>query len=115
MRRYLQIAFSIAAGLLCLAIYTEIHAADFNNNTVQIIRGPDSRPCTFFLLNNVYPADPLTPNSGWFVLRQNSIGYKENLALLLTAKLSGRTVNISTTGTIVPECGQVEAYVVMLN
>lgn len=89
-------------------------AADFWDKPVAIVRGPDSRPCTFFQLVGVSTADPLTPNLPWMMLRQASPGYKENLALLMSAKLTGAHVNVSTTGAVVPECGGVEAYVVML-
>lgn len=98
---------------LALAV-SAARGADFYDKTVQVIRGPDGRPCTFFSLDGVNPSDPSTPSSPWFVLRQASPGYKENLALLMSAKLTGRVVRVSTTGSIVPECGQVEAYVVML-
>lgn len=89
-------------------------AADFQNKAVQIVRGPDGRPCTFFALEGVSSADPLTPSSPWFVLRQSSSGYKENLALLISAKIAGRPVHVTTNGVVVSECGHVEAYVVML-
>ena len=49
------------------------------------------------------------------VLRQAQTGYKENLAVLMSAKLTGRAVNVTTNGTPVSECsGTVEAYVVEL-
>ena len=105
-------AVAAAIGTLCL--FGIANAGDFSNKTVNIIRGPDGRPCTFFILDGVSPADPSTPNTPWMVLRQASPGYKENLAILMSAKLTGRPVNVSTTGTVVSECGHVEAYVVML-
>lgn len=101
-----------AVSVFCL--FGSANAADFSNKAVTIIRGPDGRPCTFFILDGVSPADPTTPNTSWMALRQASSGYKENLAILMSAKLTGRVVNVSTTGAVVPECGHVEAYVVML-
>ncbi len=101
-----------AVSVFCL--FGPANAADFSNKAVNIIRGPDGRPCTFFILDGVSPADPTTPNTSWMALRQASSGYKENLAILMSAKLTGRVVNVSTTGAVVPECGHVEAYVVML-
>jgi len=48
------------------------------------------------------------------VLRQSHVGYKENLAVLLSAKLAGRPVHVTTTGAFVPERGHVEVTVVEL-
>lgn len=104
----------VAALLMCFCAVGAVDAADFFSKTITVIRGPDGRPCTFFVLDGVSPADPSTPNTSWMVLRQTSVGYKENLAMLVSAKLSGRPVSVSTTGSVVPECGHVEAYVVML-
>lgn len=96
---------SLSAGVL---------AADFRNKTVQTVCGTDGRPCTFFTLEGVSSADPLTPSIPWLVLRQNSSGYKENLALLISAKIAGRLVHVTTNGVVAPKCGAVESYVVML-
>lgn len=110
--KILKMMFIAIIGICC-TIGTA-YAGDFYNKTVTIIRGPDGRPCTFFVLDGVSPADPITPNTPWMVLRQTSPGYKENLAMLISAKLTGRQVNVSTNGVVAPECGHVEAYVVML-
>lgn len=48
------------------------------------------------------------------VIRQAAVGYKENLAVLMSAKLTGHPVIVTTTGTVVPECGHVEALVIQL-
>lgn len=103
-----------AALLLYFCSVAPVVAADFFNKTITVIRGPDGRPCTSFVLDGVNPADSSTPNTSWMVLCQAGVGYKENLAMLVDAKLSGRPVSVSTTGSVVPECGHVEAYVVML-
>ena len=110
--RSLPIATAIATSLL--AASSGAVAGSFVGKTITIVRAPDTRPCTFFSLDGVYPADPVTPNSGWFVLRQAAVGYKENLAILMSAKLTGRPVNVGTSGTFVSECGAVEAVVVEL-
>lgn len=90
------------------------NATDNWNKSVGTIRGPDGRPCTFFTLNGGSP-EPATPGVAWLVLRQATSGYKENLAILMSGKLTGSPVHVSTTGIGVPECnGTVEAHVVML-
>ena len=89
-------------------------AVDWNGYQVNIIRSPDGRPCTFFQLVGVAQADPVKPNDPWFVIRQAHPGYKEMLAILMSAKLTSRNVIVSTAGSVPAECGEVEAYVVQL-
>jgi putative transposase len=81
---------------------------------VDTIRSPDGRPCTFFTLVGVGQADPVVANSPWFVISQSAVGYKEMLAMLITAKSTGRPVYLSTTGKTVAACGQAEVYVLMM-
>jgi hypothetical protein len=109
------LARRMTVTLGCLAFAASAaNAGDFNNKTVSLIQGPDGRPCTFFILDGVSSADPATPGTPWMALRQSSSGYKENLVILMTAKLAGRPINVSTTGLVVAECGLVEAYRLML-
>jgi len=66
---------------------------------------PDSRPCVFFSIIGVSEADPtVKPGWPWFAVRQSQNGFKELYALLLSAKLSGNPVIVSTTGAAVSEC-----------
>ena len=102
----------LAVGLLIST--PSATAGYFAGKTITIIRAPDGRPCTFFILDGVSPADTATPNTPWMVIRQSSVGYKENLAILMSAKLTNRPVNVSTSGNVVAECGHVEATVVEL-
>lgn len=89
-------------------------AVDYTGNGYQVgmIRSPDGRPCTFFTLNGVSVADPILPNSPWFVIPQSAVGYKEMLALLVSAKLTAKPLFVSTTGSVNTACGAAEAYVV---
>ena len=110
-----MLAITCALGLSVLCDTAAAAGSYFANKTVGVIRPPDGRPCTFFWLDGVSPADPATPGVSWMVLRQAQTGYKENLAVLMSAKLTGRTVNVTTNGVPVSECsGTVEAYVVEL-
>jgi len=76
-----------------------------HTGTVGNILPPDSRPCLFFTITGVSQADPVTPSSNWFAIRQSQNGYKETFTLLLAAKLTGQPVTVSTTGAVVTECG----------
>jgi hypothetical protein len=104
---------SVLIGSLAVAA-SAATAADFVNKTVGNIRGPDGRPCTFFTLEGVSEADPGTPGTPWFALRQASPGYEENLAILISAKLTGRPIQVTTAGVVAGGCNHVEAYVIIL-
>ena len=111
----LRISVAAIAIGACLSALAESAAAGyFPAKTITIVRAPDGRPCTFFILDGVSPADPSTPNTPWMALRQSHPGYKENLAILMSAKLTNRPVNVATSGTVPPECGHVEVTVVEL-
>lgn len=112
-RRVLAAGAVSCAGLLAAA---PSHAADFTGSgyPVGTIRSPDGRPCTFFTLVGVNQADPAVPNSPWFVISQSAVGYKEMLTLLLSAKMTGKPVYLSTSGNLVAACGQAEVIVVMM-
>jgi hypothetical protein len=104
----------IFAAAMLMASVPSAWSGEFLNKTINIIHPPDSRPCTFFILDGVSAADPATPNTPWMALRQSHVGYRENLAVLMSAKLTGRPVQVVTTGAVVPECGHVDVSVIRL-
>lgn len=61
-----------------------------------------TRPCTFFRLEGVTQADPAQPDE-WFAISRSHPAYAENVAVLLTAKVSKLLINVSTNGT--NQCG----------
>lgn len=62
----------------------------------------------------VAQADPIVAASPWFVIRQSAVSYKERLSILLTSKLSGKPIFVSTTGNVVAACGQAAVSVVIM-
>lgn len=106
-RRRTFIAIAIAALTLSHA-----QAIDYAGN--GIVRSPDGRPCTFFQLSGVAVADPVVPASPWFVIPQSAVGYKEMLAMLMTAKITGAKIYVTTTGTVNAARGQAEVSVIHL-
>jgi hypothetical protein len=108
MRNKFYAFFVLTFGLLTYAF-----AADFGQTKVGAIRGPDNRPCTFFTLEGVVQADGAVPNSPWFVLKNTHPGYKENLTLLMSAKITGAQIIVSTSGRIISECGHAEVVVIV--
>lgn len=85
----------------------------FAGKTVAALNGGDSRPCAFFTLDGVPEAVSAVPGSPWFVLPIIHPKYKETFALLLSAKLSGRSVYVVTTGGV-HSCGHAEVSAVTL-
>jgi hypothetical protein len=60
--------------------------------------------CIYFTLHGVSVADPALPSTGaWFAMPRTQNGSRDAYAMLLTAKVSGLPVRVSTTGAIA--CG----------
>ena len=79
----------------------------FAERSVSYLSGGDTRPCAFFTLSGVDEAVAAVPGSGWFVLPKTHPQYKETFAILLSAKLAGRVVNVTTTDNV-HACGHAE-------
>ena len=56
--------------------------------------------CFFFSLVGVAVADPVVPNSPWFGIPLAQTGFSQAYALMLSAKTTGATVIVSTTGAL---------------
>jgi hypothetical protein len=71
------------------------------------VHSPDTRECTFFIINGVSESDPITPNSPWFAAPKTHPGYKDIVATLLMARATGMPLqHVSTTGAVA--CGHAE-------
>lgn len=114
-KRIRKISSAIA---LCVVVSSQSSPAwcapsVFSGNTVAYLGGGDTRPCAFFTLSGVSQADPAAPG-GWFGLPKAHSQYKETFALLLSAKLAGKTVYVVTAGGISSSCGVAEVLSVSL-
>lgn len=105
----------IACGLVASST-SYAQAASWSPVKIGSVRPPDGRPCTFFSIVDFNTGAPITSPQGttWFVIPQSFIGYKENLANLLIAKVTGQSVFISGSG-LNSSCGTYQADVVVLN
>jgi hypothetical protein len=65
----------------------------------------------FFQLSGVSEADPAAPNV-WFAVPKTHAGFKEIVAMLLAARMSGALVSVSTTGAVA--CGHAAVSAVVL-
>ncbi len=73
------------------------------NRTVGQIQGSDSgTDCFFFTLVGVTQPDPVSP-SPWIAIPRSQYGAKDAYAILLSAKLTGQQVRVTTNGAIA--CG----------
>ncbi len=103
---------TITILLLMLITSGVATAGTYEWNNVSVIRSPDGRPCLFFQLKGVSNVD--STGNPWFVVKQSHVGYKEILSMIVAAKISGKTMSVSTSGNVVPECGHAEVVVVHL-
>ncbi len=102
------------AFFLSITLQTNtLYAGYFLNKSISLIRS-DARPCTLFMLGGVTSADVATSGSPWFALKKSQPAYKENLTLLMSAKLTNKIVHITTSDGLAAECGHIEAVVVEL-
>lgn len=77
-----------SSGQIFTAVIGQVEAPSYNED------------CLWFTLVGVAQADPINPNNPYFALTRTQIGYNETYALLLSAKLSGSTVIVVTTGAV---------------
>lgn len=103
-RQWLSAAIIVAAAPLMMA------NAYYSTQQIGVIRGPDTRMCTFFVLVGVSVADPVVPNVPWFALPKSDPGYNDRMALLLSSKMAGKPISVGTDGTV--SCGHATAVVI---
>ena len=104
-----KISIGLIAGLLsCLAHAQVVHT----DKVVEAVHSPDHRACLFFSLAGVATADPITPNMNWFSVPMTHPGFKEIVAILISARTSGQPVTVYTTGNSV--CGHASVSAITL-
>lgn len=80
-------------------------AVNWTDRTVgQLQSTYDGADCIYFTLEGVAEADPVKPGDHWFAIPRTQYGAKDAYAMLLAAKLTGKTVFVSTRGTL-SSCG----------
>ena len=96
------IAFAVSA--LALAPSLGFATVDWpNKNVGRLSAAYDGADCTYFTLQGVSEADPVTPGDATFAIPRTQFGARDGYAMLLAAKISGRTVRVITRGTL--SCG----------
>lgn len=72
---------------------------DHVNKRVLLLQSTSSAAdCFFFALEGVDQANPVKTNDPWFAFPRSQYGAKDAYAMLLSAKLTGATVTVHTTG-----------------
>jgi hypothetical protein len=97
-----QVRAAVVAALAVLPVMGL--AANWTDRTVgQLQSTYDGADCIYFTLEGVAEADPVKPGDHWFAIPRTQYGAKDAYAMLLAAKLTGKTVFVSTRGTL--SCG----------
>lgn len=103
----------ISIGLIvcfvsCVAQAQVVHT----EKVIEAVHSPDHRACLFFSLEGVATADPVTPNMNWFSVPMTHPGFKEIVAMLISARTSREPVTVYTTGSVV--CGHASVSAITL-
>jgi hypothetical protein len=67
-----------------------------NKNVANLQSMFSGADCFYFTLEGVSEADPVVPGSPWFAVPRTQFGAKDGYAMLLSAKLSGQSVVVTT-------------------
>jgi len=103
----------VSIGLVAFFISCVAHAQVVHEKkVVESVHSPDHRACLFFSLTGVTTADPVTPNMNWFAVPMTHPGFKEIVAMLISARTSREPVTVYTTGSVV--CGHASVSAVTL-
>ena len=91
---------SVTALIVACLFYTDVALStqQYSTTVLQIQSPASTADCLWFTLSGVPQADPILPNNPWFAIPRTQNGFGELYAMLLSAKLSGSTVWVSTTG-----------------
>jgi hypothetical protein len=109
-KRLINTAAAFAAA--CAMFPGTAGSVNHEAKTVALIGSPDDRPCLFFMLRDGAEADAVVPGNSWFAVPKTHNGYKEIVSILITAHLSGKVVNVYTTGAVAAGCSQAEVRAV---
>ncbi len=94
---------AVGAGLLLAAAHMPAVAVTHGFKQVSVVHSPDHRECAFFMLDGVAEPDPVAAGNVWFAVPKSHGGYKEIMAMLMLARVAGRQVHVTTTGSV--SCG----------
>jgi len=74
----------------------------------EILKIDDSSACTLFRLRGVGEADPVAPGNTWFAIPHSSTVHDAIVSMLFRAKSTGKTLTVSTTGSLACSVAEVE-------
>lgn len=117
MKKKTMMCLVIALMMISVSASALSYVQDGNTSgyEVGIIRPGGDRPCTLFTLVDVSQSDAsLVPGSPWFVIEDTSPEYNQMIATLLTAKATGRRIQVQTTGTVSSSCWHPKVSVILM-
>src|SRR5690348_14808879 len=89
-------------SLLSFAFTVPGIAADWTAQMGQLQSSNLGLDCFYFTLSGVPVADPaLGNNNSWFAIPRTQYGAKDAYAMLMTAKVTGTAVRVTTTGSTI--------------
>lgn len=77
----------------------------FNKSVQSLYTGEQNFDCIFRYLAGSFSGGPCLCEQPWFALAPSHPRFKETYALLFSARLSGETIFVATTGAAVSGCG----------
>jgi hypothetical protein len=91
--------------LLGMSVYAAevASASDWTAPVGQLQGLSSSYDCFYFTLSGISQADPIVPNNPWFAVSRSQYGANPAYAMLLSAKATGASVRVTTTGITI--CG----------
>lgn len=96
----------------CLCFSAPSFAITHSNKSVSQLQSTwASADCIFFTLDGVSEADPVKPGNTWFAIDRTQFGAKDAYAMLLSAKISGTSVTVRTSGTLACGWASVESVI----
>ena len=102
---------NITACVVLAAGGSMAHAGEHTAKVDKLSSTWASNDCVAFTLEGVPEADPSKPNNPWFALSRSTYGARDGYAMLLTAKLTGKAVYVSTSGLV---CNFPAVYQILL-
>lgn len=103
---------ALAAGMV-ISSAANATVTSFASKTITLVEADDTDDCVYFQLDGVTEANPVHPGQPWFAVSLSSLGGKNLVTFLLSARLSGTPLSrVVADGSLV--CGTVQAFIVDL-
>jgi hypothetical protein len=90
----------LLGAALLFASTAALATTHYSKMVIHLQIAPANADCIYFQLEGVATADSAVSPSPFFALYKTHPGYTQAYAMLLTAKMTGTAVNVTTTGAV---------------